>query len=161
VHTTGLAPWHAPAWQVSACVHALPSLQAVPLALAGFEQTPVATSQVPAVWHWSWAVHTTGFDPVHAPAWHESARVHALPSLHASPFGLLGFEQDPVLGLQVPAVWHWSSAAHTTGLSPTHPPLRHTSLVVQALPSLHAAPSLLAGFVHWPVWGLHEPASWH
>src|SRR5262249_48545206 len=35
---TGLLPAHTPAWQVSVCVQALPSLQAVPLALAGVEQ---------------------------------------------------------------------------------------------------------------------------
>ena len=44
---------------MSACVQALPSLHAVPLGLAGFEQAPVAGSQVPAVWHWSLAVQTT------------------------------------------------------------------------------------------------------
>ena len=43
------------------------SLQAVPLAAFGFEQTPVAVLQVPEVWHWSLAVQTTGFDPVHTP----------------------------------------------------------------------------------------------
>jgi len=36
---------------VSLCVHALPSLQAVPLAFAGFEHIPVLGSHVPAVWH--------------------------------------------------------------------------------------------------------------
>jgi hypothetical protein len=67
VQTTGLPPLQAPDWQVSVCVHASPSLQAVPFALTGFEQTPVPVLQVPASWHWSSAVHTTGFAPVHAP----------------------------------------------------------------------------------------------
>jgi hypothetical protein len=49
--TTGFAPVQTPAWQVSAWVQALPSLQAVPSAWAGFEQTPVAGSQAPAAWH--------------------------------------------------------------------------------------------------------------
>ncbi|MGO9715226.1 MAG: hypothetical protein ACLQBL_40635 [Polyangiaceae bacterium] len=31
VHVIGFEPAHAPAWQVSVCVHALPSLQVVPL----------------------------------------------------------------------------------------------------------------------------------
>jgi hypothetical protein len=44
--------------------------------------------------------------PVHAPAWHDSPPVQALPSLHAVPFGAAGFEHSPVAGLQVPAVWH-------------------------------------------------------
>jgi hypothetical protein len=60
-------PVHVPAWQVSVAVHALPSLHDAPSALAGLEQLPVAVSQVPAVWHWSCAVHVTGFPPVHVP----------------------------------------------------------------------------------------------
>jgi hypothetical protein len=31
-HTTGFEPVHTPLWQVSVCVHRLPSLQGVPLA---------------------------------------------------------------------------------------------------------------------------------
>ena len=49
------------------------------------------------------AVQTTGFDPVHTPAWHVSVCVHALPSLHAEPSALFGFVQIPVPVLQVPA----------------------------------------------------------
>ena len=45
----GLAPTQAPAWQVSACVQALLSLQEVPFGFAGFEQMPVAVSQLPAL----------------------------------------------------------------------------------------------------------------
>jgi hypothetical protein len=44
---TGLDPVHVPAMHASVCVHALPSLQAVPLAATGFEQAPVAESHVP------------------------------------------------------------------------------------------------------------------
>jgi len=32
--------------------------------------------------------------------------VHAFPSVHEVPFGAFGFEQTPVLVLQVPATWH-------------------------------------------------------
>jgi hypothetical protein len=67
VQTTGFPPVQAPDWQVSVRVHALPSLQATPSALLGFEQTPVEVSQVPTTWHWSTAVHTTGFPPEHVP----------------------------------------------------------------------------------------------
>ena len=42
---------HVPLWQVSVCVHALPSLHAVPLGALGFVQTPVEVLQVPATWH--------------------------------------------------------------------------------------------------------------
>jgi hypothetical protein len=88
---------------VSVCVHALPSLHALPSGLAGFEQVPVAGLQVPALWHWSCAVHTTGLLPVQVPVWQVSVRVQALPSLQALPLGLAGFEHAPVAGLQVPA----------------------------------------------------------
>jgi hypothetical protein len=48
-------------------------------------------------------VQTTGLAPAHAPAWQVSVRVQALPSLQAVPFGLLGFEHVPDMGLHVPA----------------------------------------------------------
>jgi hypothetical protein len=50
-HATGLPGVQAPAWHVSGWVHRFPSLQGVPLVTAGFEQTPVATLQLPAKWH--------------------------------------------------------------------------------------------------------------
>src|SRR5947207_100554 len=52
VQTTRLLPEQTPLSQVSVCVQALPSLQAVPSALGGFEHTPVLVLQVPASWHW-------------------------------------------------------------------------------------------------------------
>ena len=106
MQVTGFAPTHAPVWHVSLWVHALPSLQAVPFGFGGFEHAPVAGSQVPARWHWSCAVHVTGFAPTHAPFWHVSLRVHALPSLQVVPFAFAGLEQIPVAGAHVPAVWH-------------------------------------------------------
>jgi len=48
VQTTGLLPVQTPLSQVSVFVQALSSLQLVPLALAGFEHTPVPVLQVPA-----------------------------------------------------------------------------------------------------------------
>jgi hypothetical protein len=140
VQTIGLDPVQAPDWQVSVWVHALPSSQAVPFALVGFEQTPVAGEHVPTVWHGSLAVHTIGFDPVQIPDWHVSVCVHALPSLHAVPFDFDGLEQIPVDGSHVPAVWHWSLAVQTTGFDPVHTPPWQVSLCVQELPSLHAVP---------------------
>jgi hypothetical protein len=107
---------------VSACVHAFPSSQSVPFGCAGFEQMPVAGLHVPAVWHWSDAVQTTGLAPVHVPPWQVSVCVHAFPSLHAASSGRAGFVQLPVAGLHVPAVWHWSDAVQTTGLAPVHVP---------------------------------------
>src|SRR6266700_2776657 len=158
---TGLSPTQAPAWQVSLCVHALASLQLVPLGLAGLLQVPVVGSQVPAVWHWLAAVHTTGLAPTQAPAWQVSLCVHALASLQLVPLGLAGLLQAPDAGLQTPAVWHWSAAVHTTGLAPTQMPAAQVSVCVQALPSLQGASSALAGLLQTPVAGLPAPAVWH
>ena len=75
-----------PVWHVSVCEQALPSLQLVPFAFAGFAQTPVVGSQVPAAWHWSLGVQITGVPARQAPeALHTSAPLHALPSLHDVP----------------------------------------------------------------------------
>lgn len=62
------SPTQLPETQASPVVQALPSLHAVPFCAAGFEQVPVAGSQVPATWHASLAVHDTGFEPVQTPA---------------------------------------------------------------------------------------------
>src|SRR5712691_5581536 len=83
--TTGFAPTQAPAWQVSVCVQAFPSVQVLPFGLSGLEQVPLAGSQVPASWHWSSAVQTTGLVPVQTPAWQESLWVQASLSVQAVP----------------------------------------------------------------------------
>jgi len=161
VHVTGLAPVQVPLWHVSVCVHALPSLHAVPLAATGLEHVPVLGLHVPATWHASLALHVTGFAPVQVPPWHVSVCVHALPSLHAVPLAATGLEHAPVLGLHVPATWHESLAVHVTGFAPVHVPLWHVSVCVHPLPSLHAVPLAATGFEQAPVDGLHVPAAWH
>src|SRR5436190_1273760 len=102
----GWLPMQAPASQASVWVQVSPSLQAVPSGFAGFEHWPLAGSQVPTWWHWSWAAQTTGFVPVQLPPWQVSAWVQASPSLQAVPSGLAGFEQTPLAGSHVPALWH-------------------------------------------------------
>ena len=94
---------HTPAWQLSVCVHALPSLQVVPSVFAAGAGQPVSGTQVPAVWHWS-AVHVTAVPPLHTPEWHCSPVVHALLSLQFVPSGLFMGAGQPVTGTQVPAV---------------------------------------------------------
>jgi hypothetical protein len=121
LQTTAEPPQLPPA-QTSPDVHALPSLHPVPSALAGFEQTPVPVLQVPGRWHWSDAVHTTGFAPVQTPPWQVSVCVQPFASLHPVPFGWAGFEQTPVPVLQTPAAWHWSEAVQTTGFDPVQTP---------------------------------------
>jgi hypothetical protein len=161
VHTTGFDPMQVPPRHVSVCVQASPSSHAVTSGAVGFEHTPVVGSQVPALLHWPAAVHTTGFDPMQVPPRHVSVCVQASPSLHAVPSGSgVGLEHTPVVGSQVPAVWHWVAGAHTTGV-PAHAPLVHTSFVSQGFPSLQDVPSGATGFEHMPVAGLHVPATWH
>jgi hypothetical protein len=41
---------------------------------------------------------------MHAPPWHVSPAVQALPSVHAWPSGAGGFEHTPVDGLHVPTM---------------------------------------------------------
>jgi hypothetical protein len=133
----------------------------VPSALTGFEQTPVTGLQVPSSWHGSATGQTTGLPPVHAPAWHASAWVQALPSSQVVPSAWLGLEQIPVAGLQVPAVWHWSGEGQTAALDPVQAPAWHVSVWVQRFPSLQVVPSAWAGFEQIPVAGLQVPGVWH
>jgi hypothetical protein len=69
--------------------------------------------------------------------------VQAFPSLQAVPFVWAGFEHTPVVGSQVPAVWHWSDAAQVLALPAQVPFDEQTSLAVQLLLSLHATPVLM------------------
>jgi hypothetical protein len=85
-----------------------PVLHGEPATFGGFEHWPVTPSQVPALWHSSRAVQTTGLPPWQTPPWQMSLWVQALPSLHAVPSALVGFEHTPVAGLHVPTLWHWS-----------------------------------------------------
>lgn len=109
-----------------ACMHVpplhTPPEQGDPSGFAGWEQSPVCRSQIPASWHSSSGVHETGFPPLQEPAWQISALVQALPSSQGEPFGFAALEQVPVCGLQTPDSWHGSGGGHTTGLSPTHAP---------------------------------------
>src|SRR5262249_48380448 len=74
------------------------------------------------------AAQVTGFAPVQTPAWQVSVCVQALPSLQAAPSGFAGSEHEPVAGSQVPASWHWSAAAQTTGVC-MQPAGVHASMV--------------------------------
>jgi hypothetical protein len=140
VQTTGFEPVQVPDWQASVCVQAFESLHEAPFAFAGFEQTPVDVLHVPTSWHWSLALQTTGFEPLHVPDWHVSVWVQAFESLHEVPFDFAGFEQMPVDGLHVPTSWHWSLAVQTTGVPATHEPFWQVSVPLQGLPSSQPVP---------------------
>jgi hypothetical protein len=91
---------------VSVIVQALLSLHAVSFGFAGLEHVPFAGLHVPALWHWSLAVHVTGAPGWQLPDWHLSACVQASPSVHAVLSGFAGLEHIPFVGLHVPTLWH-------------------------------------------------------
>src|SRR5262249_43581858 len=103
----------------------------------------------------------TGLAPVQMPPWHVSLCVQASTSLQPVPSALFGLLHTPVAGLQLPATWHWSSAAHTTGLFPVHAPAWQVSVCVQALPSLQGVPIGKGGRPHKPVPGSHSATTPH
>jgi hypothetical protein len=67
-------------------------LQNVPSGAVGLEHWPVLGSQLPATWHWSDAVQTTGLLPVQVPLWHVSTAKQRFPVLQAAPLGFAGLE---------------------------------------------------------------------
>jgi hypothetical protein len=154
-------PAQTPAMHLSLLVHALPSLQARPSGLTGFEHCPVLESQVPGSWHVSIAVHVTGGPATQVPLEQVSFCVQPLPSLHGEPLAFVGLVQVPVTGLHWPTSKHCPSAVQTTGCVPVHTPPMHTSTLVQALPSVHGVPSALVGVEQVPFAGLQVPAVWH
>ena len=82
-----IVPEQMPATQVSTVVHALPSLQRLPLVLLGLLQTPVLVLQVPMSWQTSDAVQVIALPPTQLPLLQVSPMVHALPSSQEAPGG--------------------------------------------------------------------------
>jgi len=155
--TGGVPAPQVPTEHDSEPLHALPSEHEVPSGAIGLEHTPLDELQVPATWQASLAVQITELEFVHTPAWHLSARVQELLSLHAVPSAAFGFEQMPVVGLHVPAAWQASLAVHTRGLPPLQTPARQVSVLVQPLPSLQLVPLAAIGLEQVPLAGLHVP----
>jgi hypothetical protein len=135
LQVTGLLPVQTPVWHVSLCVHLLPSLQALPSVLLGFEQTPVALSQLPTLWHWSLAEHVTGLAPTHLPALQLSVLVQALPSSHVVPAATGTALQVPVVASHVPVLQASLSAEQSTAVPPTHLP----AVKSQVRPTTHGS----------------------
>ena len=115
-------PTQTPLWQVSAWVQELPSLQVVPSVLGSGSQWLVLSLHTPML-HWSAAPAQLRGAPPHVPSVHVSFTVQKSPSSQDVPLVFGGFEQWPVVGLQVPASWHWSEAVQTTGFVPVQVPL--------------------------------------
>ena len=95
-----------PFWQLSVCVHALSSLQAVPFAFATGAGQPAPGTHAPTVLHWSAPAQVTAVPPVQAPDWQVSPVVQAFPSLQVVPLAAAMDAGQPVAGAQAPTVWH-------------------------------------------------------
>jgi hypothetical protein len=149
-HVTGFAPTQLPFWQVSVCVHMLPSEQVVPfVAFVGAEHVPVDGWHVPATLHAAAAGHTTGLDPTQVPLMHLSVCVHPSPSEQVVPsVAFVGVEQTPVVVLHVPATLHVPAVQVVAGPG-VQAPLWQVSPTVQALLSVHVVPFVAAA--HIPV----------
>jgi hypothetical protein len=78
-------PVHTPLWQESPDVHALLSVQPVPLGMGTWEH-PVMALQLSAVQKFRSSQFTVP-DVVHVPPWQESPVVQTLPSLQVLPLG--------------------------------------------------------------------------
>jgi hypothetical protein len=117
--------------------------------------------EIPWLWDTATALSTSpgagSPSPAQTPPLQASFTEQLLPSSHAVPSGLAGFEQTPVAGAHVPASWQTSSAPQGTGFEPAHAPEAHASVRVQAFPSLQSVPSGATGFEHKPVAGAHVP----
>jgi hypothetical protein len=118
LQSSGGPPTQSPALHRSFVVHASLSEHGSVL----FVRTqPLAGSQLSVVQGFV-SAQSSGGPPVHVPPWQESSEVQAFASLQVAPSGRSGFEQSPVAGLHVRAVWHWSGAGQTTGFAPVHVP---------------------------------------
>ncbi len=155
VQVTGLLPVQVPLWQESVWVQALPSLQEVPFAAAGFEQAPVEVLHVPAVWHWSDAVHTIGVPALQTPALQVSAPLQALPSLQDVPLATFVWVTTPAV-LHASAVQGLASSMVAV-TEPLQAPLEQVPAVVP-MPFAHDAvpqATVLFVWVTCPVLALH------
>ena len=159
---------HVPAWQTSVCVHALPSLHALPSDVADQADVLLAGSHVWQLFAGFAAPAETHAPPItqvpawsgcaHAPDW-QISEVHAIESLEHDVPSLLLLAEQPPAPSHVDDVWH-SFAAHVYA-APPHVPLVQTSLLVHALESLQDVPFAAIGFEHLPVAPSHVPAAWH
>jgi hypothetical protein len=146
---SGVPGVHAPAWQVSAPLHTVPSAQLVPFATAALWH-PSTGSQLSAV-HGLPSSQASGVPAVQLPDWQLFVPLHTVPSTsHDVPFATGVLRQ--------PSTASHESAVHTLPSSqlivvPTHTPLAQLSAAVQTVPSVHALPFGRAVFTQ-PVDGL-------
>ena len=177
--TTGLEPTQAPAWQVSVWVQALPSLHAVPLAPLDHAVVEVAGAHT-----WHGLAGLTVPEPKKTPPISHCAPQEPLmqssPAPQLVPSGRAGWAQVPapsqalesqglpLLGQATPAPLltmvqlvplqvelAWQLVGVQVKAVPAQVPAVHTSLEVQALPSLQVVPSVTFDHAVVEVAGAH------
>jgi hypothetical protein len=176
----GLPEWmlHVPLLHVSVPLQYRPSLQAVPLALAGWVQVPpphmslvqASPSSVQARvlftrWHaplthesvvqallslQSALVTHSGAVPAQTPAVHMSSVVSAFPSLQSEPLASARVQLFSASLHDSAQFASPSGPGHGLPEWTLHVPLLHVSDPLQYIPSLHAEPAALAGWVQAP-----------
>ena len=150
-----------PAWQVSDCVHALPSLQVVPFGFGAAEHVPFDGLQVPVLQASLSEEQSIGVPDtqVSVVILHVSTPLQGFPSLQfafvVQPQALVFTVQPPAVSLQ-PSMVHAMPSSHTRAVPP-QAPLVHLSPVVQIFPSSQVVPSVFTGFEHTPLDGLQVP----
>ena len=150
-----------PAWHVSVCVHALPSLHVVPFAAVGFEQAPSSGCTCPPTWHWSLAVHVTGSSPCTCPSGTRRSACRRSRRCTSSRSGLAGFEQAPLVGLHVPATWHWSLRRARHRVDPCSVPPGRCPSACTRCRRCTSSRSARSGSSRRRSTGSHVPATWH
>jgi hypothetical protein len=138
-----------PASHSSSCVHALPSLQAVPSGAGACWQPPVV-EQVSVV-HGSLSAQSSPMPAVHVPVSHASAPLQALPSRHGVP-SVAGACWQPRAALQLSKV-HGFASSQLVGVPALQLPAWQISPPLQRLPSGHGVPFGALATVH-PLAGL-------
>ena len=133
-HSLGWPALHAPALQVSATLHASPSLHGPS---SGVDLQPWVPTQLSWVQGF-WSLQSVLAAPTHRPSLHLSPLVQASLSSQSRSSGLLATLQVPPTHL---ALVH-SSLPQSLAF-PVHWPLRHLSPLVQGSSSVHGAPSSL------------------
>jgi hypothetical protein len=147
---------HDPDTQVSD-VHWLPSLH-VFASFAVWLHCPLAGSHASSVQVFPSSQETEGA-PRHAPAWHKSGAVQALPSSHGVASGAGSSRHCPVAASQV-ATWQGALVEQETGSLPRQTPPWQASVRVQALVSSHGVPSGRLVYRHAPDAGSQVPGPW-
>src|SRR5438034_393853 len=152
------------AWSQLSTVQVSPSSQGTGMPAW---QSPVESLQVSTPLHASLSSHWA-FElqqPSIGVLLHASVATSQASLVQTTPSSQLGgspFTQRPVFGSHVSGPLQKTPSSQTTGcpmqLPPVQAPLWQVSVRVQALPSLHAVPSVLAGSEHAPVTGLQVPA---